>query len=432
MSRGMAEALPADAAHRNMGLLIQLRWIAVAGQLATIAVVRWGMGIDLPLAALLPVPAALVLVNLVSIPVLRRRATVSNAELTAALLLDVAALAWQLHQSGGGSNPFASLFLLQVVTGALLLEPRAAWVVLGACGTAMLALLLHSRPLMLPEPFSNDPFGLYLLGNLFNLVLIAGLLFLLVTRISANLRARDAALADRRQQEAEETHIVRMGLLASGAAHELGTPLSSLSVILGDWQRIPRLAADEELSADIADMQAAVGRCKSIVSDILVSAGEARGIDPKVTTMRAFLDGMVAEWQEAWSPAAIHYRDGFGEDLAIVSDTALRQVMGNLVDNALDASPDWVRITATRESDALVLEVEDRGPGFTVEALAAFGQPYNSSKGRPGGGLGLFLLVNVLRKLGGTAEARNRAEGGAAIRLVLPLSAVAYAEGARP
>jgi len=427
----VSESRPADAAHRNMGLLIQLRWIAVAGQLLTIAVVRWGMGIDLPLAALLPVPALLVLVNLASIPVLRRRTTVTDAELTAAVLLDVAALAWQLHQSGGGSNPFASLFLLQVVTGALLLEIRSAWVVLGACGAAVLALLLHSRPLVLPEPYGSNAFSLYLLGNLFNLALISGLLFLLVTRISANLRARDAALAGRRQQEAEENHIVRMGLLASGAAHELGTPLSSLSVILGDWQRMPRLAADEELSADIRDMHAAVSRCKSIVSDILVSAGEARGIDPKVTTMRGFLDAMVAEWQEAWSPGAIHYRDHFGEDLAIVSDTALKQVMGNLVDNALDASPDWVRITARREEEALVLEVEDRGPGFTAEALSAFGRPYNSTKGRPGGGLGLFLLVNVLRKMGGTAEARNRPEGGAAIRLVLPLSAVAYDEGDR-
>ncbi|MCK8784871.1 ATP-binding protein [Roseomonas sp. NAR14] len=421
----------AEATRRDMRLLVQLRWIAVGTQLLTIAVVQWGLGIDLPLAALLPVPAMLVAVNLVCIPLLRRRAAITGTEVALALLLDVAALAWQLQQSGGVSNPFASLFLLHVVIGALLLEPRLSWTVLGACAFAILSLVLNSQPLDLPPPYSADPFGLYLRGSLVSLALIAGLLFLLVTRINRSLREREAALAASRQQAAEENHIVRMGLLASGAAHELGTPLSSLSVILGDWQRMPRLADDPDFAADIADMQAAVMRCKAIVGSILMSAGEARGVAPTVTTMRRFLDGIVAEWQEAWRPGTIRYEDRFGEDVSIVSDTALKQVIGNLIDNAIDASPDWVRITARRAGEALLLDVEDRGPGFTEAALAAFGQPYNSTKGRPGGGLGLFLLVNVLRKLGGTAEARNRAEGGALIRLVLPLGAIAYAEGER-
>ena len=430
MTLAQGAGVPAtEATRRNMQLLIQLRWIAVAGQLVTIGVVYWGLGIGLRLEALLPVPVLLAVINLASIPLLRRRAVISNAELTAALLLDVGALAWQLHQSGGVANPFASLFLLQVVIGALLLDQRSSWVVLGACGMAVLTLSLHSRPLALPEPYHEAPLSLYLRGSLVSLALIAGLLFLLVTRINRNLRERDAALAASRQQAAEETHIVRMGLLASGAAHELGTPLSSLSVILGDWQRMPRLAEDEELMADIRDMQAAVLRCKTIVSGILLSAGEARGVAPAVTTMRQFLNGIVAEWQEAWRPGTIHYEDRFGEDVTIVSDPALKQVIGNLFDNAIDVSPDWVRITARRERDALLLEVEDRGPGFSQAALAAFGQPYNSTKGRPGGGLGLFLLVNVLRKLGGTVEARNRAEGGASIRLLLPLAAVALPEG---
>ncbi|NWM54803.1 sensor histidine kinase, partial [Escherichia coli] len=96
--------------------------------------------------------------------------------------------------------------------------------------------------------------------------LIAVLLVLLITRIARNLREGDAERAAIRQRAAEEDHIVRMGLLASGAAHELGTPLSSLSVILGDWQRMPRIAADRDLAQDIADMQAEVARCKTIVS----------------------------------------------------------------------------------------------------------------------------------------------------------------------
>jgi two-component system sensor histidine kinase RegB len=74
-----------------------------------------------------------------------------------------------------------------------------------------------------------------------------------------------------------------------------------------------------------------------------------------------------------------------------------------------------------------VLEIADRGTGFAPEILATFGQPYRSTKGKPGGGLGLFLLVNVLRKLGGEASAENRLDGGARVRIVLPLAALAMA-----
>src|SRR3546814_7682075 len=77
-------------------------------------------------------------------------------------------------------------------------------------------------------------FSLHLTGMLACFLLDAVLLVVFVTRVSRNLRERDAHVAAMRQHAAEESHIVRMGLLASGAAHELGTPLSSLSVLLGD------------------------------------------------------------------------------------------------------------------------------------------------------------------------------------------------------
>jgi two-component system, sensor histidine kinase RegB len=173
-------------------------------------------------------------------------------------------------------------------------------------------------------------------------------------------------------------------------------------------------------------MDAAVRRCKTIVSGILNSAGEARGIAPQVTTMRNFLNAIVTEWSASRLPGAVHYEDRFGEDIAIVSDPALRQVIANVVDNAGEVSPNWVGITAAREDDALILEIADRGPGFSQEMLESFGKPYRSTKGKPGGGLGIFLLVNVLRKLGGTASAANREEGGAVVRIRLPLSALAY------
>ena len=408
-----------------MFLLTQLRWLAVGGQLATVAVVHWGLGIALPLQQLLMSIATLAALNIASHILIASGTAFSNAALTAALLFDVTALSVQLQLAGGVANPFAWLFLLHVVLGAVLLGPASAWGIVAATIVALASLTVAPRPLPLPARHAGDPMMLYLAGGLVCFVLIAVLLVAFITRITRNLRQRDAALAASRWCAAEEDHIVRMGLLASGAAHELGTPLATLAVLTGDLRRTPA-ARDPELRADLDEMDAAIARCKAIVGGILMSAGEARGEAPEVTSVRRFLADIVAEWRAARRPETLDYRDDFGADATIVSDPALRQVIGNVIDNAADASPAWVGIIATRADDALVIEVADRGAGFAPDMLAGLGQPYRSTKGRPGGGLGLFLLVNVLRKMGGAVSATNRADGGATVRLTLPLSAIGY------
>ena len=259
-------------------------------------------------------------------------------------------------------------------------------------------------------------------------VLNAALLVVFISRISNTLRGKAAQLADLNQRAAEEEHIVRMGLLASGAAHELGTPLATVSVILGDWKRMPEFKNNPELLEELTEMQTQLKRCKSIVSGILLSAGEARGDSPSETTMRTFLDNLVDEWKVTRSVASVDYRNRFCGDLRIVSDSAIKQMVCNVLDNALEASPTWVGLEATRDENMLRLTVTDRGPGFAPGILQRLGTPYQSTKGRPGGGLGLFLVVNVARTLGGSVDAGNRADGGAFVTVTLPLAAITLDE----
>ncbi len=420
---------PADdrTNRKNMVLLIQLRWIAVGGQIATIAFVQTWFGIALPLVPMACVVGALIVLNILSLMRLRSHHEINNRELLAALMLDVAALTAQLYLSGGASNPFTSLYLLQVILGAVLLDARSTWSLVSLTCASLAGLIVFYRPLELPGE-AVDLFKLYIAGMFVGFALNATLLVAFVTRINRNLRERDSNLAALRQQAAEEDHIVRMGLLASGAAHELGTPLASLSVILSDWRRMPTLKANPDMAEDMAEMQAALDRCKSIVTGILVSAGEARGEASSVTTVNAFLTEIVQEWRGIRPGSALAFRYDFGADLAIVSDTALKQVVFNVLDNAFEVSPHWVEFAASRDTDALVLKISDNGPGFTPEMLAQFGKPYQSSKGRPGGGLGLYLVVNVVRKLGGQVTAQNRPGGGASVLLTLPLSTLAIGD----
>ncbi len=131
------------------------------------------------------------------------------------------------------------------------------------------------------------------------------------------------------------------------------------------------------------------------------------------------------DWRGLHAGANLVYGDVIRDDLAIASDSALKQVVFNVLDNALEASPQWIGFEAAREGTLLVLSVADRGSGFAPDMLEQVGKPYRSSKGRQGRGLGLFLVVNVLRKLGGRVEVRNRLGGGAVVTLSLPLEALA-------
>jgi len=409
---------------KNMMLLIQLRWIAAVGQIVTIAIVQFGLGIELPLEKMALVLAGLLALNVLSYLWQRSHVDVSNRALLLALMLDVTALTAQLYFSGGATNPFTGLYLMQVTLAAVLLEVVFAWTIVALAAMGFLMLTRFNLPLALPPSGVPDLLTLNIYGTLVCFALDAALLVFFLIRITRNLRNRDARLAALRQQAAEEDLIVRMGLLASGAAHELGTPLASVSVILSDWKRMPAIRNDAEMSEEIEEMQAAVQRCKTIVTGILKSAGEARGDVPVVTTVNAFISDIVKEWQDASPAANLQYANLFGADEQIVTDSTLKQIVFNLLDNAFEASPTWIQLTAAREDDTLVLEVRDAGKGFAAEILEHLGTPYQSTKGR-GGGLGLFLVVNVVRKLGGSVTARNLGEGGAVVSLRIPLETLA-------
>jgi two-component system sensor histidine kinase RegB len=195
----------------------------VIGQVAAIAVADVWLGISLPVWQMAAVIGFLVALNLTTLYRYASGAVITNAELFLDLLLDVATLTLQLYLSGGATNPFVSLFLLQAVLGAVLLRPWSSWMIVAVTSGCFVWLTFYYNEIgfsMLgQDPVQSRMFGLHTYGMFICFLLAAGLLVLFVTRIDHNLRDRDMRLAELRQQSAEEGHIVRMGLLASGAAH---------------------------------------------------------------------------------------------------------------------------------------------------------------------------------------------------------------------
>jgi two-component system sensor histidine kinase RegB len=417
-----------ETGHKNMLHLIHLRWLAVGGQIATILVATWVLGIQLPLYNMLAVMVCLIAFNLGSHLRWHEERVVSNRELFLAMLVDIGSLTAQLYFTGGINNPFVFLFLLQVILSAVLLRTESTWTVVGITTLCLAFLSEFNLPLMWPLDSTYQLVDVYATGLVICFVLNAALLVIFITRIGRNLRAGYSALASLRQRAVEEEHIVRMGLLASGAAHELGTPLATMSVVLGDWKRMPEFANNPDMLEELEEIEGQLLRCKSIVSGILLSAGETRGESSSKTSLNDFFEDLVQEWESSRPVQHFEYLNHIDQELTVAFDSTVKQMVFNVLDNALEVSPNGLRFEVSKNNVTLFMTVTDQGPGFRADILEQLGTPYNSSKGRPGGGLGLFLVMNVARTLGGTVEARNCEGGGAQVRMALPLSSLVLQE----
>jgi two-component system sensor histidine kinase RegB len=177
-------------------------------------------------------------------------------------------------------------------------------------------------------------------------------------------------------------------------------------------------------------MQAQVLRCKATVTGILLSAGETRAESPERMPATDFFDNLVDGWKTTRAVRDFRYLRSLDDSITLVSDEGLKQMICNVLDNALEVSPEQVTLDVLCKDDDLVIRVQDRGPGFSAAMLAQFGRPYQSSKGRAGSGLGLFLSLNVARALGGNIFPQNREDGGAVVTMVLPLAALTLEEEA--
>ncbi|MFN7505597.1 MAG: ATP-binding protein [Limnobacter sp.] len=413
-----------ETGHKNMLHLIHLRWLAVGGQIATILVATWGFDIKLPMFNMLAVMVCLIAFNIGSHLRWHEERVVSNSELFLAMLVDIASLTAQLYFTGGINNPFVFLFLLQVILSAVLLRAESTWLVVAITTLCLAFLAIFNKPLVWSPSSAYKLADVYATGLVICFALNAALLVFFITRIGRNLRAGDATLAALRQRAAEEEHIVRMGLLASGAAHELGTPLATMSVVLSDWKRMPQFSSDPAMLEEIEEIEGQLLRCKSIVSGILLSAGETRGESSSRTSLNEFFEGLVEEWESSRPVQHFEYNNTIAEEYTVAFDSTVKQMVFNVLDNALEVSPNWLRFDVSKNQDHLLLTVSDQGPGFRADILEQLGTPYNSSKGRPGGGLGLFLVMNVARTLGGKLLVNNREQGGAEVAISLPLNAM--------
>jgi len=397
--------------------VLVLKNIAVVGQTLAVLVVAKGMGMPLPFAV---IGTVLLVLNLLTWVRLKLLWEVREAEVFAQLLLDVLLLSGLLYLAGGATNPFVLLLLLPLTIAAATLAVTYAWTLAAAivaCYTLLMFVYIPLPHFHIDHTARLDS-GAWLMWLGF--VLGVGLVGYYVMKMGAALREREAALAEVRENALRDESLVALGALAVGAAHELGTPLSTMAVVLKELEL--GHAAQPELVRDLRLLRDQVTRCKDTLSNMLSSTEQARAEGGYSVALDEYLADLVAQWRGMRPLAQVVYR-WVGQSPApqIIAEQVLGQIITNILNNAADASEDSVEVEADCDTERLRIEVLDRGPGLTPDAQAQAGQLFYTTKDS-GRGLGLFLVGAALRRFGGVLTLSNRDGGGVRALVVLPLS----------
>ncbi len=411
----------------NLRRLSVLRNIAIFAQTLTVFGVYFGLGVALPLGALGSIILAQALLNLFTWLRLGSSHRVTERELFAQLLLDVAALTALLYFSGGSTNPFVLLYLVPLTLTAAALPWLYAWIMMGVTTACYTLLMFAYVPLSHAAGMHDSDFDLHVMGMWVGFVVGAGLIAYFAVQMANTLRERDRMLASMREQALRNERIIALGGLAAGAAHELGTPLSTMAVVVkeldGEMQESPGVRSQLRILREQID------RCKAILSTLSASAGGARAEAGRRLALDVYLDDVRAQWHAMRPKASLQCRwDGPRPGPQILAERTLTQAITSILNNAADASPDIVEVDGRWSGDELVLEVCDRGPGLTQEEIEIAGKyRFTTKDPEEGLGLGLLLAQAMIERLGGSVHMYNRSGGGACVRIVLPLSSLLIA-----
>ena len=406
--------------------IVRLRWLAVAGQLLAIFTTYFGLGFSLPLALCFLVISASAWLNIGLR--LRFSASYRLGDRLALLLLcyDVLQLSGLLYLTGGLQNPFAMLFLAPVMIAAVSLTATAT-LLLGTLVVALASLLTvfhYPLPWMAGQPLTLPT--LYVAGIWIAIVLGTAFIGIYAARVADEARRLSDALAATELVLAREQHLTQLDGLAAAAAHELGTPLATITLVVKDLAKL--LPADGEAAADVALLTQEVQRCRTILGKLASLGNDSASMLDRMT-LSHLVEEVVAPQRDFGVSIDIS-KSGDGVEPVCQRNPGILYGLGNLVENAIDFATTRVAIIIRWGSAQVRLTIEDDGPGFRPEVLARLGDPYISTRGpdrraksEEGGlGLGLFIAKTLLERSGASVAVSNRPlpETGARISVVWP------------
>jgi two-component system sensor histidine kinase RegB len=407
-------------------VIFNIRWVAIIGQVAALLFTATFLKLDLPLLPALCVISLSVFLNLWQIqrfPAIKQQ----HWHNSLALGFDAVQLAGLLYLTGGLLNPFSVMILAPVVVSAVVLRRKSTLMLIGIVSASVSFLVFFHHPLAWQESVKLPPY--YLAGVWMALILSSCFLGGYIWWVSSSARRISATLAEAKLAVVEEQQIRALGSLATAAAHKLGSPLNTITVIGHELAR--DISPDDPIYEDIQLLRTEIERCRVILSELDVVQGRRAIAEEPPIPVDLLIDEL------------IYQRVGSDDISFIINHDATidRQIprvtrrpewlhaLETLLQNAQQFALHEVNIHITWTDEEMKVTICDDGTGFPPEILAQAGQPWNTSRTGQGGhrGLGLFIARTLLESIGGSVYFGNAAGGGGAVELKVPQAALTAA-----
>jgi two-component system sensor histidine kinase RegB len=406
---------PAPSSPLVIEWLVGLRWPVFGFLAATLPLDDRVFGFHVHYAVAVPLVAAVLALNAVTARRLAQRRPFPAGFASAGVALDLLAIGGLLAASGGAANPFSAVFFVHVALAASILPARTTFVLSGLAACVFASLFALPSGGCCPNHPANTGFSAHLIGMWFGFVVAAALVAVFLTRLRRALDERNEEVLRLRHAAEENARFAALGTLAAGTAHELGTPLGTISVLAGEL-------ADAQAAAAIV---AQVTRCRDILTKMATGGRESQRMASRAALAPSVRQA-VACWRRAHPGVAVTVVDEVGAGLEVaLSEEDVEATLCVLLDNAFHAnaavgSTRPIGVAVAAEETGAVVVVEDSGVGVAPALQGRLGEPFLTSK-EPGEGmgLGLYLVRNLLRRVGGTLEVSGREPQGTQVMLRL-------------
>ena len=424
----LAPVQDSDAAPNRVGLqrLMLLRGFVTAIGLVGLALLQPFSSIDVPLNAIAGLSCAVAASLVFGYWRLRRGASITPLELLGHLLIDVSLLVGLLWLTGGISNPLISYLLVLLAVSATLL-PRLMVIGFAMASTALYTFFLlldlsSDQQMAMSGDMQEMTFQLHLVGMWVIFVVSAALITVFITRMAEGIRRRELTLAKAREEALRSEQLIAIGTLAAGTAHALGTPLSTMSVLLSD---LDELATENlgvpEVKEDISVLRQQVTRCRNSLTQLTRYYHKDEGRSEQTIPISAFIEDVRDYLTNIHPRSNIQITLYNIDNKHLNSDLSIKHALINIIENGIKAAKDKVTLELRVSRADLTITIADDGPGIPAEVVENLGEPFISVRNQ-GMGLGIYLANASISRLGGSIEMRNRVEGGAVTRITLPLA----------
>jgi two-component system, sensor histidine kinase RegB len=380
MASELRDHLPHARRNVRLDTLVRLNWLAVVGQTLTLLIVHYVLDFTLPLAACLGVVALSAGLNLALRLRFHRSQRLEPDRAAWLFAFDIAQLAVLLYLTGGLQNPFSFLFLGPVLIAATALPPTMT-AMLGAFAALCATVLVFVHE---PLPWASDDAltlpPIYMLGIWLSLLLALGVISAYAWQVAEEARLLADALAATELVLAREQHLSQLDGLAAAAAHELGTPLSTIALVVRELQNA--LEPGSPHSEDIQLLREQAQRCREILAKLteLSSSGPFDRMK-----LSALIEEVVGPHRNFGVSIDVLLPSQRGSEPIGANNPAIVYGLGNLVENAVDFASARVEVAAGWSDEEVVLTISDDGSGFAPEIMDRIGEPYVTSRGRRDG-----------------------------------------------